>query len=157
MSLSKIVISGKVVKAPEKRFTPTTNIAVTEFIIAVESLARNEGPIEVSNVKIVTWRDLAERCATEIHKGDLVCVDGRLQVNNMQSSEGRGRKEIEIDAIFVENLTKKFGSANASDEPDEYISEDRLAGAAVRSPAPAPSNKPKDVDAIFGGDDEIPF
>ncbi len=37
MSLSKIVLSGQVIKQPEKRYTPQTNVAKTEFFIAVES------------------------------------------------------------------------------------------------------------------------
>ena len=77
MSLSKIVVSGKVVRAPEKRFTPNTNVAVTEFAISVESPPRPDGTSESTAVKVITWRDLAERCAQEIRKGDLVAVDGR--------------------------------------------------------------------------------
>ena len=57
MSLSKIVVSGKVVRSPEKRFTPSTNIAVTEFAIAVESPPRNDGTVESAVVKVITWRD----------------------------------------------------------------------------------------------------
>lgn len=61
MSLSKIVVSGRVIRAPEKRFTPSTNIAVTEFSIAVESPPR-DGQTESTPIKVITWRDLAERC-----------------------------------------------------------------------------------------------
>ncbi len=68
MSLSKIVVSGKVIRNPEKRFTPNTNVAVTEFAIAVEPGFRTDGSGESTPVKILTWRDLAERCAQEIKK-----------------------------------------------------------------------------------------
>lgn len=59
MSLSKIVVSGKVIKAPEKRFTPNNNTAVTEFVIAVESIPRADAQPETTPIKITTWRDLA--------------------------------------------------------------------------------------------------
>jgi single-strand DNA-binding protein len=91
MSLSKIVVSGKVIKAPEKRFTPNTNVAVTEFSIAIESNPRPDGSSESTPVKIITWRDLAERTANELKKGDLVAIDGRLQINNYATSEGLKR------------------------------------------------------------------
>ncbi len=68
MSLSKIVVSGKVIKAPEKRFTPNNNTAVTEFFIAVESIPRADAQPESTPVKITAWRDLAERTANEIKK-----------------------------------------------------------------------------------------
>src|SRR6202041_907688 len=82
MSISKIVVSGRVVRAPEKRFTPNTNVAVTEFAIAVESPPRQDGTVESQPIKVIAWRDLAERCAQEVKKGDLVAVDGRLQINS---------------------------------------------------------------------------
>lgn len=51
MSLSKIVVSGKIIRAPEKRFTPTNNVAVTEFIIAVESYPGQMRLLKVRRLK----------------------------------------------------------------------------------------------------------
>src|SRR6185437_12063589 len=85
--------------------TPNTNVAVTEFAIAVESPPRQDGSIETQPVKIITWRDLAERCAQDVRKGDIVAVEGRLQINNFTNSEGQRRRDAEIEANFVENLT----------------------------------------------------
>ena len=93
MSLSKIVVSGRVVRAPEKRFTPNTNMAVTEFAIAVESPVRQDGSVESQPVRVNVWGELAERVAQEIKKGDLVAVDGRLQINKFTSSEGQRRSD----------------------------------------------------------------
>jgi single-strand DNA-binding protein len=158
MSLSKIVVSGRVVRSPEKRFTPSTNIAVTEFAIAVESPARGDQPAETSVVKVVTWRDLAERCATEIRKGDMVAVDGRLQINNSQSSDGLRKREVEVDAVAVENLTALVAGTSSSGSQPTDEPADRYAKSGAKS-APKPSAAPKaeDIDAIFSSDDEIPF
>ena len=152
MSLAKIVISGRVVRAPEKRFTPNTNVAVTEFAIAVESAPRADGATESNVVKVITWRDLAERCAADLQKGDLVAVDGRLQINNYTNSEGQRKRDPEIDAIAVENLSQTVaGTAPAArDEADRPV-----ARAQSRStPNKGPS---QDLDAIFASEDEIPF
>lgn len=168
MSLSKIVISGRVIRSPEKRFTPNTNTAVTEFVIAVESQARNDAPAESAPVKVVTYRDLAERCAVEIHKGDLVAVDGRLQINNSQSSDGQRKRDVEIDAVAVENLSMTVNAGGAGSAAsatavgsalDVEQGEARFAKTAARPqsrPAPA-ANKSEDLDSIFASDDEIPF
>jgi single-strand DNA-binding protein len=154
MSLSKIVVSGKVIRQPEKRFTPNTNIAVTEFAIAVDSSARPDGTSESTPVKVITWRDLAERCAQELHKGDLVAVDGRMQVNNYSTSEGLRKRDVEIDAISVENLSatlKKSGEASLD-------SDSSFANVGVKAAAKAPARaKSDDLDAIFASEDEIPF
>lgn len=154
MSLSKIVVSGRVIRAPEKRFTPSTNVAVTEFSIAVESPPR-DGQVETTPIKVITWRDLAERCSTEVKKGDLVAVDGRLQINNYQSQDGQKRREVEVDAVSVENLSNLTGSQGSFAEEKGEAS---LAKAGVKGGAKAkPAGDADDLDAIFASDDEIPF
>ncbi len=162
MSLSKIVVSGKVIKAPEKRFTPANNVAVTEFIIAVESLPRGEAPAESTPVKITTWRDLAERCAEELKKGDPVVVEGRLQINNFVTAEGLKRRDIEIDAGNVENLATSVSKlAGAYHEEPELVSTNVGANVKASKPSTATAEKPgknnDDLASIFASDDEIPF
>lgn len=156
MTLSKIIVSGKVIRAPEKRFTPTTNVAVTEFSIAVESNPRPDGSTESTPVKIVTWRDLAERCAQEIKKGDLVAVDGRLQINNYATNEGQKKRDVEVDAIGVENLTNSVNKHART--ADDYLESSSLSqvGAKAGSKAAA-TPKSEDLDSIFASEDEIPF
>lgn len=158
MSLSKIVISGRVVKAPEKRFTPNTNVAVTEFTLGVDSQNRQDGTTDTNFVKVITWRDLAERCAQELKKGDVVAVDGRLQINNYTASDGQKRRDVEVDAQAVENLTttvSQAGKARAEGDGDG----ENLAPVSGRSKSKGAGNTPKgeDLDAIFSSDDEIPF
>jgi single-strand DNA-binding protein len=158
-SLSKIVVSGRVVRAPEKRFTPNTNVAVTEFAIAVESPPRQDGTIETQPVKVVTWRDMAERCAQDVKKGDLVSVEGRLQINNFTNSEGQKRRDAEIEANSVENLSTlvlQSGAPVAVAAAEE--GQRSFARAGVKTPAAGkPANQSDDLDAIFASEDEIPF
>lgn len=158
MSLSKIVISGRVVKAPEKRFTPNTNVAVTEFTLGVDSQNRQDGTTDTNFVKVITWRDLAERCAQELKKGDVVAVDGRLQINNYTSSDGQKRRDVEVDAQAVENLTTTVSQASKARAEGEGDGEN-LAPVSGRSKSKGTGNTPKgeDLDAIFSSDDEIPF
>ena len=150
MSLTKIVVSGRVIKSPEKRFTPNTNVAVTEFAIAVESAPRQDGSKETTAVKVVTWRELAERCSQEIKKGDLVCVDGRLQINTHTTSDGLKRRDAEIDAVNVENLTNAGASTGvaATTAAEEKVPQGAGVGASQGS---------DDLDMIFANEDEIPF
>jgi single-strand DNA-binding protein len=161
MSLSKIVISGKVIKAPEKRFTPNNNTAVTEFFIAVESIPRADAQPESTPVRIITWRDLAERCANEIKKGDPVVVEGRLQINSFVSNEGQKRRDIEIDAVNVENLAKSLSKMSAilntdTDESSFAPATAQVSGSYVSQKANNTANS-DDLASIFASDDEIPF
>lgn len=156
MSLSKIVITGRVIRDPEKRFTPNANVAVTEFAISVESPRRSEGPPETNVVKVVTWRDLAERVAGEIKKGDVVAVDGRLQTNNYTTQDGQRRREVEIDAIAVENLRNTVNAepSVAAEGEDREVAG---VGAAKESSKDSSKGGSEDLDSIFASEDEIPF
>jgi single-strand DNA-binding protein len=159
MTMSKIVVSGKVVRAPEKRFTPNTNVAVTEFAIAVESPIRQDGTVESQPVKVVAWRDLAERCAQEIKKGDLVAVDGRLQINNFTNSDGARRRDAEIEATAVENLTAVVANGGAQTASQSASQPERSFVKAGAKPAGKGQGgqQQEDLDAIFASEDEIPF
>ncbi len=150
-SLSKIVISGRVIRPPEKRFTPNNNVAVTEFAIAVESNPSKDGSVESHPVKVIAWRDLAERLAQELKKGDLVAVDGRIQFNSYTNSEGQRRREVEIDAVAVDNLSAALSGETSSFSANPARS---VVKAATKGPKTA---EPDDLDAIFASEDEIPF
>jgi single-strand DNA-binding protein len=161
MSLSKIVVTGKVIKAPEKRFTPSNNVAVTEFVIAVESIPRADAPPESTPVKVTTWRDLAERCANELKKGDPVVVEGRLQINNFVTAEGQKRRDVEIDAGNVENLAtsvaKLAGAASTYTEEAALTPVGAKANQSTFAPETAAKSNSDDLASIFASDDEIPF
>ncbi len=85
----------------------------------------------------------------------MVAVDGRLQINNYQSQDGQKRREVEVDAVSVENLSNLTGSQGSfSEEKGEAT----LAKAGVKGGQKAkPTGDTDDLDAIFASDDEIPF
>lgn len=157
MSLSKIVISGRVVKAPEKRFTPNNNVAVTEFTIGVDSPNRQDGGVDTNFVKVITWRDLAEKSAQEIKKGDYVAVDGRLQVNNFTTAEGAKRRDVEVDAVAVENLSLTVGGDGANRGSEDESRMAAVSGRPAKGKSIVEGKEPEDLDAIFSSEDEIPF
>lgn len=154
MTLSKVVLSGRVIRPPEKRFTPNTNTAVAEFSIALESPPRQDGTVESHPVKVIAWRDLAERVAQDVKKGDLVAVDGRLQINSYTNSEGQRRRDIEVDAVNVENLTN---AVNREGAPAPSAGRVVVKAGAAKPAAKGADASTDDLDALFAGEDEIPF
>ena len=107
MSLSSITISGTLTKDPEKRFTPT-NIPVANLMIEICYFTRgsqNQAKrLSSQVVRVNAWRDLAEECEKNLKKGDKVLVIGRAQINAYTSSDGRKKREIEIDANSISFL-----------------------------------------------------
>lgn len=140
MSISKAVLTGKVVRDPEKRFTPS-NIAVTTFTINVTT-QKSEGP---NLVRVITWRNLADSSAEKVKKDQIVIVDGRLQINSYKDSNGVDRKGLELDANNFEILS---GSNVAQAPPQNDLMED----------IPPPSADDYSIDSSdLIDEEEIPF
>lgn len=138
MTLAKITVTGKITKAPEKRFTQS-NIALTSFVIAVSDLFNQEETL----VRVMAWGNLADRAADSVKEGDYVLVDGRLQTANVKTSNGRDRRIFEINASSIEKI---------------ILAEGAPAGGYSQMPAQAPApvqSTPKSSDIVQFAVDEI--
>ena len=107
MSLSSFTFSGIVKKAPEKRFTPT-NIAVANFLVevcfALRASQSGSGNISSQTIRVTAWRDLAEECEKSLKEGDRVLIIGRAQINAYTTTEGKKKREVEVDATSVTKI-----------------------------------------------------
>ncbi len=104
MTLAKIVVTGKVVKNPEKRFTQN-NLAVTSLIIDINQQ-------DETLVRVTALGNLAERVAETVSMNDTVIVDGRLQMETVKTTSGKERKVSTINAQAVEKISGMSGSSS---------------------------------------------
>ena len=124
MTLAKIVVSGKVTKSPEKRFTQN-NVAITSFVMDIN-------PQEETIVRVMALGNLAEKVASEVSMGDEVIVDGRPQVEIVKATSGKEKRVIEINASAVEKAgatgssSSSGGAASAAKSKDivQFASEE---------------------------------
>ena len=131
MTLCKAVISGKVVRTPEKRFTGN-NIAITSFAI-------NIGTTDEENlVRVVATGATAEKVAESLSKGTVVIIEGRLQTNTVKNTKGEDKKIIEILAQSFDIISSDQSSKAVATEEEFIFDEEETAD-----------------DLI--GEDEIPF
>ncbi len=112
MSVSKIVITGKVLRNPEKRFTEN-NLAIASFTINF-GIEDEEKPIRVFSLG-----KSAERIAEIVKKDQMVVVEGRLQTNAVKTDSGTDKKFFEINAQNVEIMSGQAGSATSTSSRDE--------------------------------------
>jgi len=136
MSISRIAVTGKVVRNPEKRFTEN-NLTITSFSINIG---------EESEEKLVRVRaigKLGETVADSVQKGSIVVIEGRLQTATVKTDAGVEKKIVEISANGVEVVS---GASAASVAP------------AKETPSAAEDIDFDDVnvDELIG-EDEIPF
>jgi single-stranded DNA-binding protein len=96
MSLAKIVVSGKVTKNPEKRFTQN-NLPITTFVMDINAA-------DETLVKVTGLGALAENIENTLKTGDNVLVEGRPQVDIVQDTNGKDKRYIEIQASSVEKI-----------------------------------------------------
>lgn len=114
MTLAKAFISGNVVKAPEKRFTQN-DMAIAGFTI-------NFDPANEGLLRVVAFGQLAETIASTITIGDMVAVEGRLQVNSYKLPNGKDKKVFEIQANAVEKMNGASAAPSANPNNSNIVS-----------------------------------
>ncbi len=96
MSLAKIIVSGKVTKNPEKRFTQN-NLPITTFVMDIN-------PADETLVRVTGLGALAENIENSIKAGDNVLIEGKPQIDVAQDTNGKDKRFVEIQASSVEKI-----------------------------------------------------
>ncbi|MBC7075673.1 MAG: single-stranded DNA-binding protein [Syntrophomonadaceae bacterium] len=146
--LNKVILIGRLVQDPELKYTPN-GTAVCNFTIAVNRKFNRD---EADFINIVTWRGLAENCASYLGKGRLAAVEGRLQVRSYETQEGQRRRITEVVADDVRFLdrpgTGGGADSNYSAETERSKDDWEDLGREVSL---------EDIDLVDSEDEEIPF
>ncbi len=124
---NKVILTGRLVADPDIRYTPN-GAEVAQFRIAVNrSYKIKDQPDwqqETFFITIIAWNRLAEKVENNFKKGDLVLVEGRL---NIRSYETDGVKKwvteiIANDAKFLPR-NKAKGEVSTNEGENEEGSE----------------------------------
>ena len=65
---------------------------------------------------VITWRNLAESSGRTLNKGQLVLVEGRIQIRSFEDQTGERRWATEVVARDIHLLEEKRGAASKNDE-----------------------------------------
>lgn len=128
MTIAKAVVTGRIYRAPEKRFT-SNDVAITSFVLDV-------GEKEELLIRVLSKRNSLTEFISSFSKGDKVLVEGRLQIANAKMEDGSEKRIYEIDANTIEKMdgsapAKSYDNGEivkfAQEEfTDELISEDEI-------------------------------
>ncbi|HET9885959.1 MAG TPA: single-stranded DNA-binding protein [bacterium] len=110
-SVNKILISGRLTRDPEVRYTQS-GTAVTTLGLASSRAYRDPKETsgwkeEVCFVNVVVWAEQAERAGNTMKKGSAVFIEGRLQSRSWETDDGTRRTAMEIRADRVQLLDKR--------------------------------------------------
>ena len=122
MQLNRIVLIGRLTNDPEERHT-NDGVEISKFRIAVNRLGRSSdrdrGGDREQNAdffNVVCFRHSAKFVNQYLRRGNLVAVEGRLQIDDYTDRDGQRRTWIEVQADNVQNLTAR-GEAYDEDRP----------------------------------------
>jgi len=147
--LNVVCLNGRLTATPELRSTQS-GISVTSFTVAVNRRFQRDGETNTDFIDIVAWRQSAEFACKYFQKGQLVGVQGTLQVRNYVDKDNNKRRAWEVVA---ENLY--FAESKRSFDQD---------GGDNQMPRPAQNTQPNfsnadpgDFEEIQISDDDLPF
>lgn len=131
MALAKAVVTGSVVRTPEKRFTQN-NVPVSSFVL-------NIGDREEMLLRVIAKRNALDEVVSSISTDNRVLVEGRLQITTVKNESGAERRIFEIDANTIELIGEGSAASSASSSDsgdivkfsseefsDELIGEDEI-------------------------------
>lgn len=142
--MNKVFLMGRLGRDPETRYT-NSGTKVASFSLAVDRDFKDKatGARATDWVEIVAWRQTAEFASKWFRKGQVVVVEGRLQVRDYTDREGNKRRAHEVVADSIYFCGSKDQSARPS---DGNADESRL-----------PEGKSAEFAEMNDDDGELPF
>lgn len=140
-SMNKVILIGRLGGDPELKYTPNGTAQAKLNLATSERWKDNDGNNQEKTEwhRIITWRRQAEFAGEWLKKGQLVCVEGKLQTRSWEQ-DGQKKYMTEVVADNITMLGSKGDSGGkSSDSP------------------PNTENSPDAPKDIEDEDDDLPF
>jgi len=122
--LNRVILIGRLVADPDVSAT-SSGIMRARFRLAVNRNYRNQqGEYDTDFINVTAWRKLGENVGQYTKKGQMIAVDGRLQVRDYETPSGESRRIYEVVAEDVRFLDRggdrssQGAPPRGADEPD---------------------------------------
>ncbi len=119
--MNKIILVGRLTKDPELKST-STGTSIVNFTVAVNRNFKNkEGKYDADFLPCVAYRNTADFVNKFFKKGNMICVEGRVQVRNYDAQDGSKRYVTEVvveNAEFVGAKSEGSSGGNNGYYPD---------------------------------------
>ena len=108
--MNKVMLVGRLTAKPELRYTGS-NTAFLRFTVAINRpFVNSEGKREADFISVVAWRKQAETIAKFFDKGNLIAIEGRIQVGSYDDKDGNKRYTTDVVTDNVRFLESKAQS-----------------------------------------------
>lgn len=102
--MNSVVLIGRLTRDPEVRYTPSTQMAVATFSIAIDRPTGQGKEKQTDFPRITVFGRQAENCERFLTKGRLVGVQGRIQTGSYKNKDGVTVYTTDVVANNVEFL-----------------------------------------------------
>ena len=116
--LNKVIITGRLVDAPELRYTPSNKAVATARIACPRDFKNQNGERESDFFPLVIWGKQGENFADWLKKGFLVTVEGRLQTRSYENQQGQRIYVTEVNVSNFDNLQPRHSNTSSQQSPD---------------------------------------
>lgn len=160
--LNRVILMGRLTAEPDYR-TTQSGAPLTRFTLAVDrNYTGQNNERQTDFLDVLAWRSTADFVSKYFHKGQLVAVEGRIQVSSYTDREGNKRRSWEVVADQVYFAESKRDNGYQSN--NDYSRYDRM----TPPPAPVQQQTPysEPANAYQSGDegdftpvadDDLPF
>jgi len=107
--VNKVTLIGNLGRDPEIRRFENGSIVAKFSVATNENYRDKSGEWQQSTEwhDVVMWRGLAERAESQLKKGMMVYVEGKLTHRSWQDQDGNNRKTTEVVANYFRSLDRK--------------------------------------------------
>ena len=122
MSINQVCISGNLTRDPELRST-SSGSSVLEFAVAVNDRVKegSEWKDRPNFIDCVLFGTRADSLSKYMHKGDKVCVTGKLHWSQWEK-DGQKRSKVNVYVNDVELMSRRDGGKDAGTRAvEEYF------------------------------------
>jgi single-stranded DNA-binding protein len=146
--MNSCILMAEIVQAPQLRYT-SDNMALAEMLIQFPGLRAEDSP---ATLKAVGWGNLAQEIEQNYQQGDRVIVEGRLNMNTFERSEGFKEKRAELTVQRIHAIDKTVDTTatkvNSKAAPDALSSRPEKASKNVSSEATTSTATTSRTDVI---------
>ena len=124
--INKVILTGRLVDAPELRYTPSNKAVATARIACPRDFKNQNGERESDFFPLVIWGKKGENFANWLKKGFLVTVEGRLQTRSYDNSQGQKVYVVEVICDSVQFLETRAARERAQSQPQMQQNNDNF-------------------------------
>ncbi len=153
--VNRVILIGNLGRDPEIRRLEN-GAAVAKFPIATnENYKDRNGEWQQTTEwhDIVVWRNLAERAESQLKKGMMVYVEGKLTHRTWQDKDGNNRRTTEVVSNYFRMVNTRSGGGSSGYFPDAGDEMNAMAGTNAKPGNLSMSDEPPMPEA----DDDLPF